>query len=37
MEDNMMLLIAGIVLVVSGVLGLIIQFRYINENQAKNI
>jgi len=31
-----MLLIAGIVLVISGVLGFILQLSYIRENQAKN-
>jgi len=30
-EDDMMLLIAGIVLVISGILGFIIQFGYIQE------
>jgi len=34
-EDDMMLLIAGIVLVISGVLGFIIQFSYIKEQNRK--
>jgi hypothetical protein len=35
--DEMMLLIAGIVLVISGVIGFILQIRYIQENQAENV
>jgi cytoskeletal protein RodZ len=34
--DEIMLLIAGIVLVVSGILGFILQFRYIQERQTEN-
>ena len=32
----MMLLIAGIVLVISGILGFILQLQHIRENQTKN-
>ena len=32
----MMLLIAGIVLIISGILGFILQFRNIQENQTEN-
>jgi preprotein translocase subunit Sss1 len=35
-EDNIMLLIAGIVLVISGVVGFIIQLSYIQEKYKKN-
>jgi preprotein translocase subunit Sss1 len=31
-----MLLIAGIVLVLSGIIGFILQLRYIQENQTEN-
>jgi len=33
----MMLLVAGIVLIVSGIIGLILQFQSIKENQTKSV
>jgi len=35
-EDEVMLLIAGIVLVMSGIFGLILQIRSIQGNQTEN-
>jgi len=36
-EDDIMLLIAGIVLVITGIIGFIIQFSYIQEQNRNKV